>query len=228
MVKLHSPSADAPPAEGEGRALPPLPQFDAVPCAAIERLRRESAGERTALEASPRMLALLGPSLDLEAYWDILARLFGFYRGMEPWLAEAVQECAVPLAMGKRWRSPVLEHDLLALGTAHDAIPGLPACPAPPLTPGLTDGLGMLYVFDELARSMPVVGRHLARTLRVQATGGAAFFTGYGAETQRLVQAYHAVAEKALVDDASQKGAVLSARNTYLALERWLSLRNVF
>ncbi|MGF1456446.1 MAG: hypothetical protein ACFB6R_13855 [Alphaproteobacteria bacterium] len=226
MVTLHTPPADASAGATDPATLPPVPEIETTPGAALERMRLEAMGERTALEAAPRMLALLGPSLDLEAYWEILARFYGFYRGMEPWLAQAVEECAVPLSMGKRWRSPVIEQDLLALGTAHDGVVNLPVCPAPPIPPTLPDGLGMLYVFEILARSMPVVGRHLARTLRVQATGGAAYFAGYGPESVRLWRIYGDVAQKALTQDADQKSAVLSARNTYLALERWLSLRN--
>ncbi len=224
MVTLSKAPQEPANAASARKSLPPLPKIDLTEFPRRDHLRVETADDLALLEAAPRMLGLMGPGLTLDSYADVLGRLYGFYRGMEPWLQKALEPRAEALVMARRWRGVVLSQDLLALGTPHDVVGALPACPAPPIPPRLPEGLGVQFAFECVARNAPVVGRHLTAALRIQPTGGGGFFAGYGADGPALWTWFAAVLEQDLAEEAAMASAVTSARNAFLALERWLSL----
>src|SRR6478672_11896819 len=76
--------------------------------------------------ALARELRLLDRQLDLEAYRQLLARLYGFWIGWEPQIAGLLRDEAM---LAPRRRLHLLAADLAALGVADNELAALPRCP---------------------------------------------------------------------------------------------------
>ncbi len=190
----------------------------------IDVLRLATGQAQARLEMNPAMLALLSPDLTAGIYREALTRLYGYYRGVEPWIAQTLKGRAMDLALGQRWRAPILMRDLLAIGVPYDEIDHLPVCAAPLNRRGEPEGVGALFAFECLARTGPVIAKYAQRRLGVRFASGGAHFTGHEADAGALWRAFGIVADEVLDTPARQRRAVTVARDTFLGLERWLSL----
>ncbi len=164
-------------------------------------------------------LALLDPGFSRADYLRLMKALWGYYRPLEARLANLPELRAWLPDFGRRLKSRLLEADLRALGVDSGALQRLPACRELPACADLAAALGCLYVLEGATLGGQVISRHLERSLELDAGNGAAFFTGYGAATGAMWQAFR---ERLAAAGADERALADSACETFLSLERWL------
>ncbi len=121
--------------------------------------------------------------------------------------------------MLRRIKLPLLSADLRALGVGSDAQEQLPVCRDLPVCDGLAAALGCLYVLEGASLGGQVISRHFNHSLNLNAHNGTAFFTGYGAATGPMWQAF---TTRLMAAGADEAALVNSACETFLSLEQWL------
>lgn len=186
----------------------------------LGRLKSDTAAVHERVEA---MLPLLDPALTRDAYRGVLAAFLGFYRPLERALwRHAPALAAIGLHAAERVKTPLLEHDLRALGASDAAIGAARECAPLPDVGDLARAVGSLYVLEGATLGGRVIARHVARSIGVGEANGGAFFAAYGERVGAMWTAYRdAVA--GYVDDGGDEDAIIAgAVETFGMLERWL------
>jgi heme oxygenase len=193
--------------ESSVHAMPASPSRDV-----LARLKHETRREHEAIETA---LDLMGDALTHAGYRRTLARLHGFYRPAEAQLRAMAQ---ARLDMHERWKTPLLEADLVALGD-HAAV--LPSCTELLPLASAADGWGRLYVLEGATLGGCVISRHVCTTLGITPDRGGRFFHGYGDRTGSMWRAFQAALAAFATTTALQDRVVASALATFRALRRW-------
>lgn len=119
-----------------------------------------------------------------------------------------------------RKKTPLLEEDLISLGTQESSIATIPICQHP------TDItwenlLGYLYVIEGSTLGGQVITRILRDHLHLSPSNGARFFYGYGKKTKEKWDEYCAILNS--VDDRKKQECIIkSALFTFNAFYAWL------
>lgn len=154
-----------------------------------------------------RRLALLDEELSAARYAAVLVRFHAIWQGLEPRLAELLDDEAF---WRPRRRLPWLDADLAGLGCATPALVG------PPVLESLAAGLGALYVVEGSTLGGRVILRHLDRLGLRPAT----YFAGYGEATGRMWKGF--LAKLQAVPESAAATAVAGATATFAHLEQHL------
>jgi heme oxygenase len=138
----------------------------------MERLRAETAAEHTRLESATEMMS---PSLSMEDYRRYLEEMWAVHAAVEPRLAAMAGLADVLPDLEARFKRPLLERDLEALGA-------FPMRPRPrPSIPcaGLAEALGVLYVLEGSTLGGRFIRRHLAAVLGARVEGATSYLDAY-------------------------------------------------
>ena len=181
--------------------------------AVLARLRVATRPAHDRLEGS---LGLLDPELGRDAYRRVLERLYGFWRGWEPRMADLLRDEAL---LAPRRRLHLLAADLAALGSPLAAVARLPVCPVPELRDA-AGALGSLYVMEGSTLGGGVIRRHVAHRLGFGERSGCAYFAGYGSATGAMWRAFLVRLDQAPADDADRIADGATA--TFTRLAGWL------
>ena len=187
----------------------------------LQQLREQTRAHHERVESAVRVM---DERFDREAYIWLLARFWGFYRPAEQRLRSVLEETTLPLDLDSRWKTPLLERDLRALGEgAMLDTELLPMCLAFPPVQRVAEALGCMYVLEGATLGGQIILRHLRRTLGVEPESGAAFFGSYGAEVGPMWKCFGDVlATYSAAHPADNASMVAAARDTFDALDRWL------
>jgi heme oxygenase len=118
-----------------------------------------------------------------DEYRRMLAGYLGLYRPFEAALSQASHEARELVDWPASGRVPLLERDLLALGSTQEEIAAMPNAP---VMPDLTDPsamLGALYVVEGSQLGGQMIYRDVQSKLHLDVTTGASFFAGAGTHT---------------------------------------------
>lgn len=173
-------------------------------------------------------LDLLSESLTLSRYRRVLRGFYGFYAALEPRLSESVGRLPSPLPFPLQPRAPLLERDLVALGSAVEEVHRLPLCPDLPPCESREQLAGCLYVVEGAALGGSVVGPKLESRLGVAGDAGGAFFFGEGTET---LARWHCVRDWISSLDApgvSRDEIVSAACDAFRSLAGWLDAQEAY
>ena len=162
---------------------------------------------------------ILDPSYSSVDYLQLIKAFWGYYRPFETSLANipALQTYLPDIAL--RSKLPWLERDLKALGLNEAALDKLPVCQALPTCTDLSAALGCLYVTEGSTLGGQMLSQHFKDLLNLDVETGAAFFTGYGAHTGSMWQAFREAVITAPVDE---EAVIHAACETFITLEHWL------
>jgi heme oxygenase len=162
-----------------------------------------------------KRLAVKDRFSDVGLYCKHLGRLWAFQ-------ATAEENWSVPLGQALddysvRRKADLIAGDIVALGfappTAHAEIPE---------TAGPVEALGGFYVFE----GATLGGQHLLpiveRKLGLSADRGASYLASYGAQVKPMWQKFLATVDAHCATPQAREQAAAKARETFLALERWL------
>lgn len=182
-----------------------------------ERLKSETASQHQALEDN---MDLLREDYTLGEYQALIQAFHDFYAPLEAAITARQAELPPALDWPRRIKLPQLEADLRVLGVTDQ---GRMAGPAdlPPLG-NLAEILGVLYVIEGSTLGGMVISRHFQKFLGLDATNGASFYVGYGAETGPMWKQFLTVLEAELTTDADADACVKAAAETFDRMSDWL------
>jgi heme oxygenase len=166
-----------------------------------------------------KKMDLFDPGFSRTDYVRLLEAFWGYYRPIEPRLANNIELRARLPDILRRAKLPWLAKDLAALGIAGGEREQLPVCRELPPCDGFAEALGCLYVLEGSTLGGQVISRHFQHSLGLDADNGLAFFTGYGQGTRTMWQTF---GECLTAAGADETALIHSAGETFLSLERWL------
>jgi len=173
-------------------------------------------------ERAERVVRLMEPGLTPAGYRRHLEALYGLYLPLEGALAARLSGLFPELRLPERWKLPLLETDLRALGHDEASLARLPRLPSPPPLPGVPEALGALYVLEGATLGGQLLLRHLTRHFEGVPVGGFAFFRAYGETVGPMWKAFGEALPRACPDPALAPRVVRGAQDTFEAFEAWL------
>ncbi len=176
-------------------------------------LRSSTSASHVAIEANPRLSRLLSPNLDSDAYFDVLARYYGFFAPLE---AELLASPFALSDMRERVKTPALVTDLAVGGRS---VNELPVCSFVPPISTRAELLGVMYVLEGSAMGGMQIARHLAGFEFTR--GRASFFVSDGAAVSARWKSF--LAELESLPESEWASASASAVRTFEALDRWMA-----
>jgi heme oxygenase (biliverdin-IX-beta and delta-forming) len=185
---------------------------------AIAALRVATWPSHQRLERRIDLKARLASAATYRAH---LEQLWGFYAALEPQLAAGIYPGHLA-DFNSRRKVPLLERDLLALGTATDALRRLPLCTAAPPCGDAAEAFGCAYVLEGATLGGRTLLPAVATRLGVTAESGAAYLASYGAAVGEMWRSFGAALDRCCADPARQARAAGAATATFVALESWL------
>jgi len=201
---------------------PPLhavPDAIAVPTLGVTRMQALREATRDEHARIERVLPLLDPRLTHARYTRVVEAFYGFYAPLEPAIARAAAAEGAALALAQRAKLPLLVTDLRALGATPAEIDAVPRCRDLPVLDSASHALGILYVIEGATLGGQIIRKHLRDSLEIDATSGAAFFTGYGATTGAMWTCFvdHVNRSTNIDTDA----ALRAAAHTFQTMTQW-------
>jgi len=188
------------------------PRFLAVQDSLLAALRRATRPHHEQVEIT---LALDGP-LELHRYVEVL-------HGFDAWLStwEPAMHAALPATLrgwfDERRRGPRLRRDLAALGARS-------RCEPPPrlAIPLDTEShmMGSLYVLEGSALGGQVIARRLQDHLGLDASNGASYFAGWGANTGAMWREFTGMLARHDQAGADHAAACTAAAATFDSLSQ--------
>ncbi len=185
----------------------------------LQRLKLATRDRHSALE---RQLPLLDPTLSHEAYRQFLGRFFGYYAPLEARLDVSPWWGQIGLDYAERRKTPGLAQDLIALGIAPAALARVPPCRELPDLASSARLLGCLYVIEGATLGGQIITRHLHTHLGLTPRSGAAFFSGYGAQTGSRWKAFGAQLTAYVQHSGGDDEIIDGANQTFATIDRWL------
>ena len=183
----------------------------------LERLRAETRPQHDAIETA---LDLTSGTLTLGTYRRTLARFHGFYRPLEVGVQAVGGWADRGLDLAERWKTPLLEADLRALGVDDPA--ALPVCTDLPPHATVAAAFGCLYVLEGATLGGQVISQLLRNRLGVTPEAGGRFFYAYGDRTGAMWQAFRAALTASVVKPCDAEEVVWAAKDTFQKLRHWM------
>jgi heme oxygenase (biliverdin-IX-beta and delta-forming) len=188
-----------------------------APLSRMAALKQATSAAHKHLE---QRLELFHADFSLADYQRLLEAFWGYYYPLEKQLMALDELKAALPDWPARAKLPWIIADLRILTGGKAA--ALPICPNIPPCENLANALGCLYVLEGATLGGQVISRHLKRTFNLGPTNGAAFFNGYGAETDSRWQIFREWMMTAEVEEAP---LIQSACATFLTLDQWLMVQ---
>jgi len=184
----------------------------------LARLKAETRPQHEQLDAS---LDLTNGSITLDFYRRTLARFHGFYQPLEVGLRAVGGWETRGLDMQERWKTPLLDDDLRALGM--DDLAALPVCTDLPPHASVSSAFGCLYVLEGSTLGGQLISRALQKTLDMTPETGGRFFNGYGHRTGPMWQSFRVAIEAFAFSSGEGDDIVSAAKATFSTLQTWMS-----
>ncbi|WP_233261651.1 biliverdin-producing heme oxygenase [Vitiosangium sp. GDMCC 1.1324] len=185
-------------------------------------LRTLKAETRPHHERAERVVRLLSPELTLSGYRRHLEALFGLHAPLEAALGVRLEELAADLRLDERWKLPLLEEDLRALGHDDASLARLPWLSHLPPLPDVPEALGALYVLEGSTLGGQLILRHLVRHFDGVSAGEFAFFRAYGEAVGPMWKDFGEALLRLCPEPALAPRVVRGAQDTFDAFEAWL------
>ncbi|WP_223752702.1 biliverdin-producing heme oxygenase [Myxococcus sp. RHSTA-1-4] len=188
----------------------------------LRRLKTETRSHHERTEAAVR---LMDSNLTPAGYRRHLEALHGFYVPLEAELSTRLAESVPALRAHERWKVPLLEADLRALGHDEASLARLSRCSLLPSLSGVPEALGCFYVLEGSTLGGQLILRHLRSRFADLPVGPFAFFSAYGEEVGPMWRAFGQALTQAAAEAASgdfDARVVKGARDTFDAFGAWL------
>lgn len=185
----------------------------------LQRLKQATRERHAHLEAQ---LPLLDPGLSHDAYRRFVGRFLGYYAPLESRLLSSPWWGPIGLAYAERRKTPHLVRDLVALGSTPAALAQVEQCRELPDVASSARLLGCLYVIEGATLGGQIITRHLNTHLGLTAQSGAAFFSGYGAQTGSRWKAFGTQLTAYVQHSGGDDEIIAGANQTFATIDRWL------
>lgn len=186
-----------------------------------EQLKTETARHHEAIENARRFSRLGADDFSKSEYIDILERFYGFYKPLEQAFGTHPDMMAA-LGYEKRFKLPLLERDLMALGHSAAQIASLSVADDLPPTATVAQALGCVYVMEGSTHGSQFIARRLRESLALTDGQGLSFYEGYGKDTMTQWKAFKAYLDTTIQSEPERQEVVDAAAKTFEALHRWM------
>lgn len=162
---------------------------------------------------------------DSRCYVDFLARFYGFYLAWEP-LAKAQLRRDAREFMEPRRKTPLLAKDLRWFGwRERDFAAVAVMAPERLCIQGEAAALGSCYVLEGSTLGGQILSRELERRLGLRDGEGYSYFRSYGAGIRDAWNRFGDFLCEKVASEQEVSAAVAGAKQTFGALEEWLTGR---
>jgi heme oxygenase len=184
----------------------------------LPHLKTSTAFYHAQLDRHPRLIKLLKPDLDKNAYTEILKKFYGFYAPIESHFDQNNFWETLALSKQLRLKMPLLEKELEYLGINISTIPRTEWMSSSHTVDSL---LGIAYVVEGSTLGGQILARHVTKALGPQ-TG--LFLAAYGEDVRCMWQEFRDAFENYCARSAFDKEEITkSAIATFVNLEKWMS-----
>jgi heme oxygenase len=173
-------------------------------------------------QATEETVNLMRPDFTIDDYRKLLMRFYAFYKPFEAKVQAALHANPIELNHSERLNTPRLVEDLKTLGLSEDEINAIDPADSFPDLDSKENIFGSLYVIEGSTLGGQVIGRHLKQAFDLDASNGAAFFLGYGAETGKMWRGYAETVTK-FAETADREKIIAGANQTFEAIGKALS-----
>ena len=170
-------------------------------------------------ERVEQRLQIFSPQFDLRAYTRLLTQFYGFWSPLEVELRKVSELSGSSLALDRRLKAHLLEADLRVFGIDPAVVS---MCDRLPNVQTFSRALGCLYVVEGSTLGAQFIARHLSERFQIGRDSGGAFFCAYEGEVIQRWSDFKAFLIRQ-ADTDQYEGILSAARDTFEALDEWLS-----
>jgi heme oxygenase (biliverdin-IX-beta and delta-forming) len=170
-------------------------------------------------ERVEQRLQIFSPQFDLRAYTRLLTQFYGFWSPLEVELRKVSGLSSSSLALDRRLKAHLLEADLRVFGIDPAVVS---MCDRLPNVQTFSRALGCLYVVEGSTLGAQFIARHLSERFQIGRDSGGAFFCAYEGEVIQRWSDFKAFLIRQ-ADTDQYEGILSAARDTFEALDEWLS-----
>ncbi len=181
----------------------------------MTRLRVETRREHESIEKGQFMARLFSQDYTLAEYRDLLVRLYGFYRAIEPMIFAGNN-------FSDRQKTDLLVRDLEALGLNGTEIRNLPVSTSLPNLNSFSRRMGALYVLEGSTLGAQLISRQLFKNFRDTIPGAIHFYACYGDRVGAMWHEFRQFMSSNFDDASCAQEVIASARNTFNSFQLWL------
>ena len=163
---------------------------------------------------------LFGATTTVDDYRSYLVRIYGFVAPFEHAITSTPQLEEV-VDMRARIKTPLLLHDLYALGMSDDEIANIPLCMNVPSFRGAAAALGWMYVVERPVLASAVIRRHLQTRLPGEMACASAFLGCYAGHVGKMWRALGTAIDKVAITPAIADRIVSCAHDAFRTQHRW-------
>jgi heme oxygenase len=180
----------------------------------LAHVRRVTRSAHEAIEGS---LGLMGDTITISDYKNVLLRLYSFWNTWEPQISSLIEDEAF---LAPRRRKHLLVADLAALGVNKRTLDELSPCPVTRLA-GQLNALGSLYVMEGSSLGGRQIQRNVELRLGVTARPCTSYFKGYGDQTGPMWKSFTTRLDK--IPSKGRCEVADGAIATFNNLREWLT-----
>jgi len=163
---------------------------------------------------------LFAATTTVDDYREYLVRVYGFVQPYETALASTPQLDEM-IDMRPRLKTPLLLHDLYALGMTDDDLAAIPVCMTVPTFRGAAGALGWMYVVERPVLASAVIRRHLQTRLPGEMASASAYLGAYAGQVGTMWRELGRAIERIAATPAVADRVVASAGEAFRVLHRW-------
>ena len=184
----------------------------------VQSLRKQTAASHQKLEDNNLSRAILEADVSVADYQTYLSALYGVTLGCEKAVFPQIQHIIPDLS--ERFRSQMIEKDLLATGFSASQIDALPVYTFTLST--AAEALGAMYVLEGSTLGGRMLYKHVNKTLGLTADNGACYFWGYGEHTGTMWKSFISAFTQFAQQSGQAENIIDSAIQTFTIIDHWL------
>ncbi len=185
----------------------------------LEAIKAQTSASHQQLEAVDFLSPLTHPGVTLSHYGKVLRVFYGYFYPLEQVIDRFGLVREYLPDYDTRRKAAALRADLHRLEEDTAAIrlyDDLPTINTP------AQAFGSLYVMEGSTLGGRLIAKNLAQALGLDASGGAAFFNGYGPQTGSRWKAFQQAMLRFSADFHQDEEMIDTANETFQKLEQWI------
>jgi heme oxygenase len=188
----------------------------------LENIKIQTLENHKLLEKSQLMLPIMNGTLVLKNYLRILNIFYGYFSPLERTIEKFKDMETYLPDFHTRRKSDLLLADLNLL----TQLPNISVCKDLPQISSLSQAFGCLYVMEGSTLGGRVISGIVNDRLNINASTGASFFNGYGADTGNKWKKFQEALSAYSNDNQKEEEIIAAANDTFIKFKDWIENRS--
>lgn len=190
----------------------------------VELLKEKTQSCHSAIERNELLSLVVSSRLNLEIYFKILEKFYGFFYSLENKINRVPELHVFDEILKPRHKTHLIKKDFATLGWADGKIASIPTCGILPALNHPSQLFGVLYVTEGSTLGGQVIAKAIKNSIGVTGEHGGSFFNGYGAQTFTMWQDTRAHIEAYSAQNPAAHSMIFEAANeTFACLGNWFN-----